>query len=223
MISTRRGLRLPERRLGSLLIPEGRQGGPCRFGNAVEVYGSCDGFRVRDNWIYQIYDTGITHQCHHAKSQTVVQRNVEYARNLIECCFWSIEYYNAFNGRGETRDVRVHHNFCRFGGRGWGCAGRAGATPMFSIDDRPDVTSNYVNEANVLQHSCGFLVNNFGRHAPEMRFRGNVYVQPRGWRFAQIGDRTPTVSTFDESAPAVMHEAFGETDGTYVFMPVPSP
>ena len=208
---------------GSLLIPEGKKGGPCRFGNAVEVYGGCDGYRVHDNWMYQIYDTGITHQCHHAKNQRIFQKNVEHARNLIEYCFWSIEYYNAFNGYGETRDVHVHHNFCRFGGEGWGCVGRAGGTPMFSIDDRPDVTSNYVNEANVLQHSRGILVNNFGRHAPEMQFQKNVYVQPRGWKFANIGDlnRNGKWFLFDESAAEVMREAFGETDGTYVFIPDP--
>ncbi len=208
---------------GSLLIPEGKKGGPCRFGNAVEVYGGCDGYRVHDCWMYQIYDTGITHQCHHANGQRIFQKNVEYARNLIEYCFWSIEYYNAFNGYGETRNVYVHHNFCRLGGEGWGCPGRAGGTPMFSIDDRPDVTSNYVNEANILQHSRGILVNNFGRHAPEMRFRGNIYAQPRGWNFANIGDlnRDGKCFRFDESAPEVMKEAFGETDGTYVFIPDP--
>jgi len=146
---------------------------------------------------------------------------VEYARNLIEYCFWSIEYYNAFNKYGETKNVHVHHNFCRFGGEGWGCPGRASGTPMFSIDDRPDSTSNYVNEANILQGSRGYLVNNFGRHAspPDFVFKGNVYVQPRGWKFAHIGDREPKVSTFDESAADVIRETFGETDGTFVFLP----
>ena len=207
---------------GSLLIPEGQKGGPCLFGNAVEVYGGCDGYRVHDCWMYQIYDTGITHQCHHANSK-IYQSNVEYARNLIEYCFWSIEYYNAQNKYGETRNVYVHHNFCRYGGYGWGCRGRAGGTPMFSIDDRPDVTSNYVNEANILERSLGILVNNFGRHAapPDFVFRKNVYVQPRGWNFASIGDlnRNGKWFAFDESSADVIREAFGEDDGTFVILP----
>jgi len=206
---------------GSLLIPEGQKGGPCRFGNAVEVYGGCDGYRVHDCWMYQIYDTGITHQCHHAKGSVIRQLNVEHARNLIEYCFWSIEYYNAYNKFGETRNVYVHHNFCRLGGYGWGCPGRAAWTPMFSIDDRPDVTSNYVNEANVLERSLGVLVNNFGRHAspPDFVFRKNVYIQPRGWDFASIGDRKPSTSKFDESAADVIRETFGEDDGVFVILP----
>ena len=206
---------------GSLLIPEGKRGGPCLYGNAVEVYGGCDGYHVHDCWMYQIYDTGITHQCHHDKEREIRQLNVEHARNLIEYCFWSIEYYNAQNKYGETRNVHVHDNFCRYGGYGWGCRGRAGGAPMFSIDDRPDVTSNYVNEANVLERSLGILVNNFGRHAspPDFVFRRNVYVQPRGWRFAHIGDRAPSVSPFDETAAAVIRETFGEEDGTFVILP----
>lgn len=206
---------------GSLLIPEGRKNGPCLYGNAVEVYGGCDGYRVHDCWMYQIYDTGITHQCHHARNAEIRQFNVEHARNLIEYCFWSIEYYNAFNKFGETRNVYVHDNFCRFGGYGWGCRGRAGGAPMYSIDDRPDVTSNYVNEANTLERCLGILVNNFGRHAspPDFVFRKNVYVQPRGWHFAAIGDRQPRLSPFDETAADVIRETFGETDGTFVFLP----
>lgn len=208
---------------GSLLIPEGKKGGPCRFGNAVEVYGGCDGYRVHDCWMYQIYDTGITHQCHHAKNDRIFQKNVEYARNLIEYCFWSIEYYNAFNGYGETQNVYVHDNHCRMGGFGWGCPGRAGGTPMFSIDDRPDKTVNYVNEGNILELCTGILVNNFGRHTapPDFIFRRNVYIQPRGWKFAHIGDREPKVSKFDESAADVIRETFGEVDGTFVFVPEP--
>ena len=206
---------------GSLLIPEGKKGGPCLFGNAVEVYGGCDGYRVHDCWMYEIYDTGITHQCHDDKSREIYQSNVEYARNLIERCFWSIEYYNAHNKYGETRNVYVHDNFCRFGGYGWGCRGRAGGTPMFSIDDRPDVTSNYVNEANILERSLGILVNNFGRHAspPDFVFRRNVYIQPRGWNFAAIGDRTPRCTPFDESSATVIRETFGENDGTFIILP----
>ena len=208
---------------GSLLIPEGKKGGPCRFGNAVEVYGGCDGYRVHDCWIYQIYDTGITHQCHHAKNERIFQKNVEYTRNLIEYCFWSIEYYNASNGYGETENVYVHDNHCRMGGYGWGCRGRAGGAPMFSIDDRPDKTVNYVNEGNILECCTGVLVNNFGRHAapPDFIFRRNVYIQPRGWKFAHIGDREPPNSPFDTSAADVIRETFGETDGTFVFLPEP--
>lgn len=205
---------------GSLLIPEGKSQGPLRFGNAVEVYGGCDGYRVRDCWIYQIYDTGITHQCHNLKASRIFQKNIEYARNLVEYCFWSIEYYNSYNGYAETENVYVHDNHCRMGGYGWGCVGRGGA-PMFSIEDRPDKTINYVNEGNILEDSTGVLVMNFARHAspPDFIFRRNIYVQRRGAGFAYFGDRSPNATKFDESAPAVIRETFGETDGTFVVIP----
>ena len=33
-----------------------------RYGNAIEVYGTCDGFIARNNYIYQVFDAGITVQ-----------------------------------------------------------------------------------------------------------------------------------------------------------------
>ena len=38
------------------------EGGPVRFGNAVEIYGGCDRYTVRDCWFTQIYDAAVTHQ-----------------------------------------------------------------------------------------------------------------------------------------------------------------
>lgn len=204
---------------GSLLIPEGEKGGPSLYGNAVEVYGGCDGFRIRGCWIYQIYDTGITHQCHNDQNRDIYQFNVEYADNLIERCFWSIEYYNSYNRHSETRNVHVHDNFCRYGGWGWGCRGREQSTPMLTFGDKADFTENYVNERNVLQYSRGALIWNWGSPAspPGFIFQKNVYVQPRGWNFMKIGDRNPKVVKFDGSAAGAVHELYGETDGTFVF------
>ena len=177
------------------------------------------GFRVRNCWIYQIYDTGITHQCHNDKGRDISQLNVEYADNLIERCFWSIEYYNSYNRHTETKNVRIHGNFYRYGGWGWGCRGRESGTPMWTFGDRADVTENYVSERNILQYSRGSLIWNWGRHAspPGFVLRKNVYVQPRGWDFARIDDRKPRVVKFDESAADAVRELYGETEGTFVF------
>ena len=116
---------------GSVLL--GWAFGTVRFGNAVEIWDGVDGYRVHDNWMYQIYDTGITHQCHHDKGRKIFQSNVEYARNLVEYCFWSIEYYNAHNLYGETRNVFVHDNFCRFGGYDRGCQAKSPCVPVLAI------------------------------------------------------------------------------------------
>ncbi|MBO5959645.1 MAG: right-handed parallel beta-helix repeat-containing protein, partial [Lentisphaeria bacterium] len=82
-----------------------------RYGNAVEIFGGSHDYHVFNNWIYQIYDTGITHQCNDCKDLDVTQEYVEYHDNLIEYCFWSIEYYNQRNRFGITRNIYVHDNF----------------------------------------------------------------------------------------------------------------
>lgn len=65
-----------------------------RYGNGVEVYGGCDGFSVTDNYIYQIYDAGITQQYNlRTNDEVVYQKNMTYARNIIEYCNYSIEYF----------------------------------------------------------------------------------------------------------------------------------
>ena len=65
------------------------------YGNAVQVYCGCDGYYVNGNWIYQIYDTAITHQYSGSRSDKPNHMsNVEYIGNLCEYCHWSIEYYN---------------------------------------------------------------------------------------------------------------------------------
>ncbi len=63
-----------------------------RYGNAIEIWGGCDGFTVTNNYIYQIYDAGITQQYGVHSSETY-QKNMHYAHNVIEYCNYSIEYF----------------------------------------------------------------------------------------------------------------------------------
>ena len=162
-----------------------------RYGNAVEPYGGCNGFKVYNNWIYQIYDTGITHQYHWSKETCCTQENVEYFDNLIEYCFWFIEYYNTETKYSITRNVHVHNNFCRFGGTGWGCTPeRFHRSPMYSFAKRADETENYVTEKNIFQYTRGIIY----RHTPPLEeegaliFRENTYIQHSGQKFAVWGE-----------------------------------
>lgn len=180
-----------------------------RFGNAVEVLASCDGFRVHDNWIYQIYDTGITHQSNDTRYD-VRMRNVEYWNNLVEYCYWSIEYYNCRNKSNITENIHVHDNFCRFGGDGWGCRLRKHITPMYAVSFDADETRNYVTENNIFQFSRGYIVRVGGRkHDPSgFLFRHNTYIQYEdGWFSWILDDRTPAAGCEKQ-----MRDMFREED-----------
>ncbi|MBO5294687.1 MAG: hypothetical protein J6B71_05545, partial [Clostridia bacterium] len=64
-----------------------------RFGNAVEIYGGCENYTVQNNYIYQIYDAGITHQYSGVGDKVYNHTNVLYLNNVIENCVYSIEYF----------------------------------------------------------------------------------------------------------------------------------
>ena len=191
-----------------------------RYGNAVEVYGGVDGYKVYNNWMYQIYDTGITHQFNVSATTKVNNMNdVEYYDNLIEYCFWSIEYYNASGGEGTTRkttNVYVHDNFCRMGGYGWGCKGREGGAPMYSLGSMPDVTENYVTENNIFDRCTGYLVTILKDEGVGLyKFKHNTYVQPYGQIFSYVGGkRLP----FDGTAAGTLKTYFLEDDPVLCFI-----
>ena len=188
-----------------------------RYGNAVEVYGGCSGFKVWNNWIYQIYDTGITHQFHRSKDTCCTQENVEYFDNLLEYCFWFFEYYNTDTKYSITRNIHVHDNFCRFGGCGWGCTPqRWRRSPMYSFAKRADETENYLTEKNIFQFTRGTIY----RHTPPLEpegalsFRENVYIQYAGERFA-VWDEKEIPFTRDDVATFAT-DVLKEEDGTYI-------
>ena len=181
------------------------------YGNAVEIYGGCDGYHVYNNWIYQIYDTGITHQFSFTDSVAVnTMDHVEYHDNLIEYCFWSIEYYNAKPDPAShhirtTKNTYIHDNFCRFGGKGWGCPGRAGGAPMCCFNTSNEELENFTAENNIFDRCTGFLIlaNNL-----KPRINHNTWVQPYGVKFARIAGE---IYPFDETAADTLAK-LGETE-----------
>ncbi len=115
---------------GSVLSENFNGGGPINYGNAVEIYGSCNGYFVENNWMYQIYDTAVTHQMNSTANCT--QENVRYYGNLMEYNHWGVEFYNLRGANYDknsavkyTRDVHIAYNIMRMGGFGWGKIGRA--------------------------------------------------------------------------------------------------
>lgn len=101
-----------------------------RFGNAIEIYGVCDGFVVENNYIHQIYDTGITVQFDASRMSTdMIMQNVCWKNNLIDTCHWSLEIWlYSPQDKGELtaamRNVDISNNICLNNGFGWGDGNR---------------------------------------------------------------------------------------------------
>lgn len=194
--------------LGGSILKGFAGGNTVRYGNAVEV-GRCDGYLVKNNWMYQIYDTGITHQTGPQSKCDVHQYDVMYLDNLVEYCFWSLEFYNGQNEFDrDTKNVYICGNFCRFGGFGWGCRGRENGAPMFSSAYGCDNTEDFCVENNIFDRCTGSLIsmrNDAGN--ARISFRSNAYIQPAGKRFLCALDKT---YNFDENVKDTIAEVIGD-------------
>lgn len=96
---------------------------PTRFGNGVELWAGCGRYLVDHNYVYQVYDAGITNQFD-GGSVAVVEENVTYSSNLVEDCVYSLEYFMSEPSDGNEeramKDICVTDNIFRRAGYGWG-------------------------------------------------------------------------------------------------------
>jgi len=88
-----------------------------RFGNAIEIYGSVqptndyevkEGFIVRNNYIYQVYDAGITFQI--TTDEASVIENVVFDSNVVEYCNYNVEYWNESTSQDKTVQENTYIN-----------------------------------------------------------------------------------------------------------------
>lgn len=110
--------------------------GTTRLGNAIQVWNGVKNHTVYNNWIYQIYDTGITWQGDNewqTSHMSDVYENITYENNLIEYCAMSIEvwhgnweyengqvtYKHDYETRAKLTNFKVINNISRFPGWGW--------------------------------------------------------------------------------------------------------
>lgn len=166
------------------------------FGNAVELYGNCDGFYVYDNYIHNIYDTGITHQEWNIPVPAYMH-DCRYERNLIEYCYWSIEYVarGVYTDANRMSDIHICDNIMRFAGEGWGNVRAGGGTtgahikgwPIENPADTFYITGNIFDRAKrnyILD--CGVSDTKF---LPEVD--GNTFIQYEGNSLGYFGVNDP--------------------------------
>ncbi|MBR5307859.1 MAG: S-layer homology domain-containing protein [Clostridia bacterium] len=194
-----------------------------RLGNGVEIYGGCDGYIVDNNYIYQCYDAGATHQ-YKGGTNDISMYNIVYSNNLIEDCIYSIEYFNSDPASGKAlRDGKnfvIKDNVMRRAGYGWG-------------NQRPDsnVSSHVKGWSSRNEYEKGTYIisdNIFDRCSWKMFqttatyaawcpiYRDNTYVQYIGGGFAEHKDLS---ITFDSFADAVIKNDLGDAGAKVYFLP----
>jgi len=175
---------------------------PTRLGNAVEVYGGCDGYSVVNCYIWQVYDAGVTHQLNIPKKDGMKrydQKNVLYAGNVIEKCNYSIEYFlTALDGNPSLMEnILFEDNLMFDAGYGFceqrpdrGCASHIKAW----LNPNRNRAKNYVIRNNamcfgmdVLIQVCSGLKNLDGSSSLP-RLEGNVFIGREGDLFGTVSD-----------------------------------
>lgn len=196
--------------------PEGARGTVTRFGNAIEVYGGCDHFTASDNYIYEVYDAGITHQV--TTSKKVTMKDIRYTGNVIEKCVYGIEYF-LDQVRGEREScmdgVVMEDNFIRLSGYGWGQQRHNVHTPALIKGWSYVNTARDYHIRNNIFDRCAYrmlhLVALKDEYCPEMS--GNTYIQHFGGMIGQYGgneEEEPQIQIFDEKVKERIEEVFGE-------------
>ena len=138
--------------------------GQVRLGNAIEIYGYCADYTVIDNYIYQIYDAGITQQVTLTDNTLRKQERILYSGNVIENCNYSIEYWitSSDNNPSYIDTFLIEDNLMWYAGHGL-CETRSDKLNACHINgwrhfDR-NRAQNYVIRDNVMIDSLNQIFN----------------------------------------------------------------
>ena len=126
--STRTGLNVTNSEFywigGSIQIPytSSTSGSDVRYGNAIEIYGGCDDFKIKNCYFDQIYDAAVTFQYNNKTATNIIMQNVNFSDNVIEHCNYSFEYFLTASdeaGAGYIKDVVYDNNISWYAGYGF--------------------------------------------------------------------------------------------------------
>ncbi len=193
-----------------------RDADKARYGNGIEFWEACDNIYVENNWIYQIYDSGFTHQGND-KEVGFVAKNILFTKNLVEYCnFASIEYWAPGETKHSMENVEYSSNILRFSGYGWGYYGQP-AAHVYSTDNYNKAT-NFVIKDNILDTSLTRQVRcvHHGGTLPVMS--GNTFIGKAGEILGSIGISASSTSyRFEDNTQSAIREAWGDSGATVIF------
>jgi hypothetical protein len=148
-----------------------------RYGNAIESWSSCKGFKVDNCYIYQVYDAALTIQGMRAEGK---HEDVTFSNNLIEYCTNPIEYFQT-KDTGIITNILFEGNIMRFSGYDWSHHQRLWKNRASHIKSWgfKNVSSNFIIRNNIMDQSryylCDILSTAEEPILPSMI--GNTYMQ----------------------------------------------
>lgn len=175
-----------------------------RYGNAIEIYADVSDFTACYNYIYQVYDAGITHQIFHDVGRGLKMVNCNYHHNLIEYCSYSIEYTLQKQTTDEDygmKNINISDNIMRFSGYGFGNQRPDYNNPAHIKSwDLENRSENFKIENNIFDRARCNLV-----HIASLKkewfpkCKGNTYIQYQGGNFVRCGLSPARIYRYSEA------------------------
>ena len=157
--------------------------GTVRYGNGIEFWQQCENIKVQNCWIYQIYDSGFSHQ---GNSGKFTVKNVLVNNCLIEYTgFGAIEYWAPAENAHKMIDIEYSENILRFGGYCWDYSGQPAAL-LYSTDNYNDF-DNFVIKNNIFDTSKKNMIRCIHQCGKVPVLSGNTYIGKTGDKLGLFG------------------------------------
>ncbi len=175
-----------------------------RAGNAITFFNTTDNCLVENNWIYQCFDAGYSHQ-----SQEGIQQNITIRNNLIELCLYNIEMWSDSGNAGDKvpapmKNILIENNIMRNAGFGFGTLNRSAYNSSsvwashISMNSNNSQCVNTVIRNNIFDTSYRYMVcicypNDANGRGPTIT--GNTWLQESCYRPKSAEDSIGTTAT----------------------------
>ena len=190
------------------------QSGTTRLGNGMTLWNGGENIRVESCWIYQIYDSALSHQ---GRGEFVV-KDLTFADNLVEyTSYGAIEYWAPDASQNELINVTYSGNILRFSGYGWGELGRR-APGMGILGEGANKSTNMKIINNVIDSTRVYPLDIIHRFGTLPDLEGNTLYQPKRsyigcWGTSGSGSRY----VFDDNALNTLKTVFGDTSAKVAY------
>ena len=148
------------------LLGGSRQHDTTRYGNGIEIQLGGKNITVKNNYVYQCYDAGITFQSWNSADMDTYYDGIDFNENLVENCFYNIEFFSTQPDLGghytELHNINLRNNILRFAGYCWSYEQRPGHWMTANIRSSQrgwyEETENFVIADNIFDCSRACLV-----------------------------------------------------------------
>ncbi|MBQ3259319.1 MAG: hypothetical protein IJN61_04860 [Clostridia bacterium] len=152
-----------------------------RLGNAIEFWDDSEDALMEYNWIYQIFDAGLSPQ---GISPAGHFKNMVMRKNLLEYSTYNIEFFHRTPGT-DWDGYYIEDNIIRFSGYGWGdqrdksysTSNICGWTFTYDVSPRIYIRNNIFDCS---KYNTVFWHWADGREYPEVEISGNTFYEKDG-------------------------------------------